>query len=97
MGNLCYGYKDETSVGGWCYLASTLNITMFVYSHPYLLLPETWLKNAEGMDQLNCSTGGVHRVAATINVCCYEHVSIVIVPCGIKIKYTFQLSDIEQA
>lgn len=50
MGNLCYGYKDETSVGGWCYLASTLNRIMFVYSHPYLLLPEAWLKNHERMD-----------------------------------------------
>lgn len=33
MGNLCNCYKDESSVGSWCYLASTLNTNMFAYSH----------------------------------------------------------------
>lgn len=51
MGNVCNCYKDESSVGIWCCLASTLNITVFAYSHPYLLLPEAWLKN-DGLAEL---------------------------------------------
>ena len=66
--NLCNCYTDESSVGTQCYLASTLNTTMFAYSPPYLLLPEAWLKNDEGMDQLNYSARGVHCVAANINI-----------------------------
>lgn len=51
MGNVCNCYKDESSVGIWWCLASTLNITVFAYCHPYLLLPEAWLKK-DGLAEL---------------------------------------------
>lgn len=39
-----------------------------MYSDPYLLWPETWLKNDKGMDKLNYSTASMLCVAANINI-----------------------------
>lgn len=39
-----------------------------MYSDPYLLWPETWLKNDKEMDKLNYSTASMLCVAANINI-----------------------------
>lgn len=49
-------------------LIAALKMTMFAYSEPYLLWPETWLKNDKGMDKLNYGTASMHCVAANINI-----------------------------
>lgn len=59
-------YKNENSVV--VVLIAASKMTMFVHFDPYLLWPETWLKNDKGMDKLNYSTASVHCVAANINI-----------------------------
>lgn len=72
---------------------------VYIRSDLYLLLPEACLKNDEGMDWLNYSTRGVHCVPANINLrpVVINIKPVVIVPCSIRIKYIFQLSDIKEA